>query len=72
MCSEKVLRQLAIMVADSRFSAMSALDLQNIITAIELCGLGFSRGPKVAEDLNRLLTDEWPARHTQNRFHLAG
>ena len=45
---------------DSRFSAMSALDLQNILAAIELCSVGFSSGPRVAEALNRILTDEWP------------
>jgi hypothetical protein len=50
----------AILAADSRFSKMSALDLQNILSAIELCSLGFSRDPKLAEDLNRILTDEWP------------
>jgi hypothetical protein len=65
MYSEQLLRQLESLAADPRFRAMSTLDLQNILTAIELCGLGFSRGPKVAEDLNLLLADEWPARRTQ-------
>jgi hypothetical protein len=66
MCSEQMLRQLEGMAADPRFRAMSTLDLQNILTAIELCDLGFSRGPKVAEVLNFLLADEWPARRTQS------
>ena len=70
MCSEQMLRQLENLATDPRFRAMSTLDLQNILTAIELCGLGFSRGPKVAEDLNRLLADEWPARPTQNTIPL--
>ena len=61
MSSEQVLRQLNILAADSRSRAMSALDLQNILTAIELCSLGFSGGPKLAEGLNHLLTDGWPA-----------
>ena len=51
MCSEQMLRQLEGMTRDPRFRAMSKLDLQNILTAIELCGLGFSRGVEVAEDL---------------------
>ena len=66
MCSEQMLRQLEGMARDPRFRAMSMQDLQNILTAIDLCGLGFRRGSKVAEDLNLLLTDEWPARRTQN------
>jgi len=67
MCSEQLLRQLESMARDPRFRAMSTLDLQNILTAIELCGLGFSRGSEVAEDLNLLLTNEWPAEPlTQN------
>jgi hypothetical protein len=66
MYSEQLLRQLESLAADPRFRAMSTLDLQNILTAIELCGLGFSRGPKVAEDLDLLLADEWPARRTQS------
>jgi hypothetical protein len=70
MCSEQMLRQLESMAADPRFRAMSRLDLQNILTAIELCGLGFSRGLEVAQDLNLLLTDEWPVEPpTQNATH---
>jgi len=68
MCSEQMLRQLEGMARDPRFRAMSELDLQNILTAIELCGVGFSCGSKVAEDLNLLLTDEWPARGAQSRI----
>lgn len=62
MCSDKMLRQLEGMARGPRFRAMSVQDLQNILTAIDLCGVGFSRGLKVAEDLNLLLADEWPAR----------
>jgi hypothetical protein len=68
MCSEQMLRQLEGMARDPRFRAMSMQDLQNILTAIDLCGLGFSRGPKVVEDLNLLLADEWPVKRTQNRI----
>jgi hypothetical protein len=66
MCSEQLLRHLEDLVVDSRFRAMSALDLQNILTAIDLCGIGFNRGTKVAEDLNLLLADEWPATHSES------
>ena len=66
MCSEQMLRQLEGMARDPRFRAMSELDLQNILTAIELCGVGFLRGPKVAEDLNYLLADEWPTKRPQD------
>jgi hypothetical protein len=48
MCSAQMLRQLENMAADPRFRAMSVLDQQNILAAIELCGIGFSRDPKVA------------------------
>jgi len=60
MSSGQVLKRLDELAKDSRFSAMSALDLQNILSAIELCSLSFSRGPRVAEKLNRILKDEWP------------
>jgi hypothetical protein len=62
MSSGQVLRQLEGIARDPRFRAMSMQDFQNILTAIDLCGLGFRRGSKVAEDLNLLLTDEWPPR----------
>lgn len=73
MSSGQVLRQLEGMARDRRFRAMSMQDLQDILTAIDLCGVGFLRGPKVAEDLNYLLADEWPTRrphdaHPQNQF----
>ncbi len=59
--SEDFLRQLDIMAKDPRFSHLSALDLQNILAAIELCDLGFGSGERVRESLNRVLCDEWPA-----------
>ena len=61
MCSEQMLRHLETMAVDPRFRSMSTLDLQNILTAIDLCGIGFNRGQIVAEDVNLLLADEWPA-----------
>ena len=66
MSSGQVLRQLEGIARNPRFRAMSMQDFQNILTAIDLCGLGFRCGSKVAEDLNLLLTDEWPARRTQS------
>ena len=59
--SEDFLRELDSMAKDPRFSRLSVLDLQNILTAIELCGLGFGAGEQVCEDLNSVLHDEWPA-----------
>jgi hypothetical protein len=67
MSSGHVLRQLDKLVAESRFSAMSALDFVNIFMAIKLCGISFGRGPKLSEELNRLLTDEWPAKTFETR-----
>jgi hypothetical protein len=58
---EDFFRQLDIMAKDPRFSRLSVLDLQNILTAIELCDLGFGSGDQVCEDLNNVLRDEWPA-----------
>ena len=58
--SEDFLRQLDIMAKDPRFSRLSILDLQNILTAIELCDLGFGSGNQVCEGLNQVLRDEWP------------
>ena len=60
MGSEYFLRQLDILVKDPRFSRLSILDLQNILTAIELCDLGFGSGTKVSASLNEVLRDEWP------------
>jgi len=60
MRSEDLLQQLDILAGDPRFSALSALDLQNLLTAIELCGLGFGSGSQLGEHLDRLLRDEWP------------
>ena len=62
MFPEQMLQQLETMTADPRFRAMTTRDLQNILTAIELCGLGFNHGSKVAEDLNFLIANDWPAR----------
>ena len=67
MSSGKVLRHLDMLVAESHFSAMSALDFVNIFTAIKLCGISFGRGPKLSEELNRLLIDEWPAKTFETR-----
>jgi hypothetical protein len=64
MCSEQVVRQLHTLAADSRY----ALDLQNILAAVELCGLGFGRGLELTEDLNTLLSAEWPT-DTQKPLH---
>jgi hypothetical protein len=58
MGSEDALRKLNILAAESRFSALSALDVQNILTAIELGGLGFGLGSKLTEHLNRLVNDK--------------
>ena len=60
MRSEDFLQQLDIMAKDPRFSRLSILDLQNILTAIELCDLGFGSGNQVCESLNHVLRDEWP------------
>lgn len=74
MSSGQVLRQVESMVRDPRIRAMSMQDIQNILTAIDVCGLGFSRGAKVAEDLDLLLAAEWPPRRRtqdaqlQNQF----
>jgi len=51
--SEDFLRQLEIMAKDPRFSHLSALDLQNILTAIELCDLGFGSAQRVCQGLVR-------------------
>lgn len=61
MHSEDFLQQLDIMAEDPRFSHLSILDLQNILTAIELCDLGFGSGDQICESLNNVLRDEWPA-----------
>jgi hypothetical protein len=61
MSSENFLGQLNTLATDGRFSVVSALDLRNILTAIELCELGFGSGAKVTEGLNQLLRDEWPS-----------
>ena len=60
MGSEDFLQQLEIMAKDPRFSHLSALDLQDILTAIELCDLGFGSAQKVCQGLNEVLRDEWP------------
>ncbi len=62
MYSEQLLQQLDYLAKDRRFPELSALDLENILTAIELCGVGFGCGPKVTEGLNQLLRDDWPSR----------
>jgi hypothetical protein len=60
MRSEDLVRQLETLAKDGRFRAVSALDLENILAAIELCELGFGSGAKVTESLNQLLREEWP------------
>ena len=49
----RLLAALDIMAKDPRFSRLSILDLQNILTAIELCDLGFGSGKQVCEGLNK-------------------
>ena len=57
---EDFLRQLDTLAKDQRFSKLSALDLQNILTAIELCDVGFGSGARVSGRLDQILRDEWP------------
>jgi hypothetical protein len=68
MCSEQMLRHLESLALDPRLRTMTQLDLQNILTAIELCGIGFNHGKMVAQDLNLLLADEWPTADKQMAF----
>jgi hypothetical protein len=69
MSSGQVLRQVESMVRDPRIRAISMQDIQNILTAIDVCALGFNRGAKVAEDLDLLLAAEWPPRRPTQKSH---
>jgi hypothetical protein len=68
MCSEQMPRNLESLALDPRLRTVSRLDLQNILTAIDLCGIGFNHGKMVAEDLNLLLAEEWPRGHREMAF----
>jgi hypothetical protein len=63
-----MLRHLESLALDPRLGTMSRLDLQNILTAIELCGTGFNHGKMVAEDLKLLLAEEWPTGQREMAF----
>jgi hypothetical protein len=67
MDRENLMRQIIVFAADPLFCALSELDVQKMLTAVDLCGISFGAGSKLAEDLNYLLSDDWPVNKI-NRF----